>query len=493
MKLTDRNNIIKNIDLILKGMNIINEEKAFNSDIYIMLEQMQGVAIEVGETLECELDSKHPIILLLEELCELIYELNESLLINNSIDYILSKAYFKIEKVKQLIYTLPIHIKIAFFPYKISMWDSLESIYEAALSKENCICNVIPIPYYEKDNAKKLGQLKYEGLEFSKKVPITDYKKYQMESEKPDLVFIHNPYDANNKVVEVDSNFYSRKLKESGAKLIYVPYYMAGYCLKFENMVSCVTTGGVNSDYIVLQNDNLKEAYAFFGYNKDKLLVTGSPKLDYIVNKVNTEKKSNIEWNNKFKNKKVILLNSSIHTFLSNKCWLDELEELIKSILFHNELGLIWRPHPLLYTTLLAMRPESKDKFNRILSLFESSGNGVIDESEDIKLSFTYSSAMISDYSSLVLQYTFTNKPVYLLKGSIKNRDYIVFCDYFYNYFKEDGINLNQFLDMVCNDTDLLREDRVTFSHKSVVNTDGSCGEKTLEAILIREKAYQIG
>lgn len=48
-------------------------------------------------------------------------------------------------------------IKVAFFPYKISMWDSLESIWEAADRDESCECQVIPIPYYSKT---QMGRLK---------------------------------------------------------------------------------------------------------------------------------------------------------------------------------------------------------------------------------------------------------------------------------------------------------------------------------------------
>lgn len=39
-------------------------------------------------------------------------------------------------------------VKVAFFPYKASMWDSLESIYLAAAKDPACDVSVVPIPYY---------------------------------------------------------------------------------------------------------------------------------------------------------------------------------------------------------------------------------------------------------------------------------------------------------------------------------------------------------
>ena len=65
-------------------------------------------------------------------------------------------------------------IKVAFFPYKISMWDSLESIWEAADRDESCECQVIPIPYYSKNTDGEFEKEHYVGAAVAKKVPIID-------------------------------------------------------------------------------------------------------------------------------------------------------------------------------------------------------------------------------------------------------------------------------------------------------------------------------
>ena len=46
-----------------------------------------------------------------------------------------------------------------------------------------------------------------------------------LEDKKPDAVFIHNPYDQNNRLTSVHPDFYSSRLKKYADQLIYLPYY----------------------------------------------------------------------------------------------------------------------------------------------------------------------------------------------------------------------------------------------------------------------------
>ena len=138
-----------------------------------------------------------------------------------------------------------------------------------------------------------------------------------------------------------------------------------------------------------------------------------------------------------YKGKKVILLNSSIHTFLNNKDWLMKIENIIEYILTDKEVVLIWRPHPLLLTTIKSMRSNYLEQYENLLNKINESENGIVDCNEDCTDAFLVSDGMISDYSSLILQYTFTEKPTLLLTGTKDNCKHNVFCDYFYNLYRQ--------------------------------------------------------
>mgnify|MGYP001012927917 CR=1 FL=1 len=118
-------------------------------------------------------------------------------------------------------------LKVAFFPYKISMWDSLETIYEAALEDKDCIVDVVPIPYHEK-SIEELT-FKYEGDRFSNVLNFRHYTEYNIEYEKPDIVFVHNIYDQNNTITRVYEKYFTSYIKKHTRMLVYVPYHIPSF------------------------------------------------------------------------------------------------------------------------------------------------------------------------------------------------------------------------------------------------------------------------
>ena len=102
--------------------------------------------------------------------------------------------------------------EVVFLPYKASMWDSLESVWQAAEEDGQCDAYVIPIPYYDKNPDGSLGEMHYEGEEYPEYVPIVSWKEYDISEHYPDVIYIHNPYDNWNYVTTVHPDFYASKL-----------------------------------------------------------------------------------------------------------------------------------------------------------------------------------------------------------------------------------------------------------------------------------------
>lgn len=449
------------------------------------LSQMQDMTIQMGNTIEKE-DGTEKIVLCLERFCEHLYLVYRAAEEGGSIHQPLYDANQELKEVMALADQCQTEYKIVFLPYKASMWDSMESVYLAAADRDDVICQIVPIPYFNKDeNNAKIEKI-YEGDYLKKEYDILDYRDYHIEEERPDIIFIHNPYDKWNRVTEIDAAYFSGNLKKTGAVLVYLPYFLSGYCEKLENMDGCSTAGAINADYIIVQNENQKKAFMFWGIEEKKLLALGSPKIDYVQKLMRQEKGQLEKWNERLQGKVVFLLNSGIHTFLNNKNWMDQIEKIIRLVINRPECGLIWRPHPLLRNTIISMRPENLKQFDDLLSLVGEAENAVLDFEEEYKHAFLYSDAMISDYSSLVLLYTYTGKPTYLLKGTAKNRQKIVFCDYFSNYFKQDGLSIEDYIENVCHGIDPQKDERLHYARASVANADGICGEKILEQIIQR-------
>ena len=84
------------------------------------------------------------------------------------------KLKFKLKQFRKLLLEeKEIKLEVVFFPYKVSMWDSLESIWFAARDDENCDAYVVPIPYYDRLPNGEFGTMHYEGNLYPEYVPVS--------------------------------------------------------------------------------------------------------------------------------------------------------------------------------------------------------------------------------------------------------------------------------------------------------------------------------
>ena len=162
---------------------------------------------------------------------------------------------------------IPERLEILFLPYKASMWDSLESIWKAAYADESCDAYVVPIPYYDKNPDGSFGEMHYEGNQYPDYVPIIPYEAYDLQTRKPDGIYIHNPYDECNYVTTVHPSYYSKKLKEYTKTLVYIPYFMLeevkpDEAEQLEGVKHfCLTPGVINAHKVIVQSEEMREAY----------------------------------------------------------------------------------------------------------------------------------------------------------------------------------------------------------------------------------------
>lgn len=425
----------------------------------------------------------------LEEYCERLYLLtvteqpDEIVRITANIKEIL----FSIENDMQAI--LPEDKKvIVFLPYKASMWDSLESIYLAAKEDEGCEAYVVPIPYFDRKPDGSLGQMHYEGNEFPENIPITFWQKYSIREERPDAVFIHNPYDQYNYVTSVHPAFYSREIKKCTDFLVYVPYFISGICFNDPKSISKskpyhLNPGAMIADLIVVHSEVVKIAMVRSGYSEDKVQVLGTPKIDAIVHAMKEGVSIPESWKHKIQNRKIILYNTSITNFLDfearyKRDMLDVIEDNIKYLAGEEDFSLIWRPHPLLEQTIISMRPDKLERYRSIKEIVQSSSKDILDETSSPLTSMLISDAMISDFSSLMKEYLATGKPVLVLSGSGHSKPKYRGVDLSDFYYSNDGYDVHKLCEMLRENTDEHRDDRLMAFEKSYVNFDGTAGEK---------------
>ena len=469
-------------------MEVLNSIKAAHNEIlcsndidpYGLLADCQQTMIDIGNILEKELQDDD-LIHKIEKYCEAVFVAN-----NDLNDFTMSEAIKLFGVIYDMVSNISVEYLIVFLPYKASMWDSMESIYYEAVKCDKCNCKVVPIPYYDKTENGELCEFHYEGESFAKRIPIVKWDEYDIKAEQPDVVFIHNPYDAINSVTSIHPDYYSDELKKYVGMLVYSPYFISGTYKDekaFANKV--ISPVMAYADRIVVQSKKQYELYEYMGIPKSHLWLCGSPKIDAYVNLSKEDITIPEFWKNKIKDKKVVVLNSSIGSLLKDtERYFYDLNRIVNVILDNKDIALIWRPHPLLKATIVSLRKEYFESFNLIIDKIIDNG-GIIDDNEDNRICASVSDAMISDMSSWARQYIVTGKPILSLTGK-KNvyENSIKTFDETGIYYWRSGVSVKSFCEMVVNGDDYEKEKRINKYMTSIVNPNGGAGKSVVIKML---------
>ena len=387
-----------------------------------VLASCQKGAFSIGTTLEESETGIEEAIAELETYCDYLFDLSGHL---QTGDYDLEGTFqvldTKLKSISEYIRNqIKIHYEVVFLPYEATMWDSMESVWTAADADPECRCFVIPIPYFKRTSSSETMKMEYDGKRLPGHVPVTHYEKYSLKDRKPDIIYIHNPYDDCNLVTTVHPAFYSSELKKHTPLLVYIPYYI---------------TGGTDSktlqslpvhqymDKMVVQGDKALDFYKE-SVPADKLVALGSPKVDRMVSALKSIEGIPAEWALLIRGKKVIFYNTSIAGCLENgENELDKMEYVFSVFKNRKEEALLWRPHPLLKTTLQAVRPDLYQRYCEMESNFAAEKIGILDTTQDIAQSVAIADAYIGEKtSSVVHMFGVSGKPIFLLDMDLNEK-----------------------------------------------------------------------
>lgn len=391
-----------------------------------LLAQCQEGALQLGELIEKTEGDGCKTIPLLESYCEMVYQIHEEIaqgqgVSGNSVYKRLHKLQIQIEN--SIRHDIRLRYEMVFFPYKASMWDSLESVWHAADEDPECDAYVVPIPYYERNPDGSLGAYHYEGNSLPVDVPIMHYDTYFFEDRRPDAVFIHTPYDYANYATSIDPRFYSAELKKYTECLVYIPYYITAGGMS-EGQALCPAYE--NADYIVIQSEKFRK---FFDKSipAQKFLPLGSPKIDSVIHKCQNPQEPPKEWKlsdaqrEKLKSGKVYFYNTSINGMLGNtEAFLKKMKYVFETFKGRDDVCLLWRPHPLLDSTFSTMRSAFKPQYDALKKEFKENSIGILDETPDIERTIALSDVYIGDSGTSVTSlFGIAGKPLFIFNNNI--------------------------------------------------------------------------
>jgi hypothetical protein len=319
------------------------------------------------------------------------------------------------------------NFEIVFLPYKASMWDSLESIYLAAKTDPDCDAYVVPIPYYDRLPAGSFGEMHYEGNEYPDNIQITNYRYYNLEERRPDVIFIHNPYDGCNSVVSVDPRYYCSEIRRFTKMICYIPYFVSRSNKVQEHFI--LTAASYYAHKVILQSEEVRETYINtfkkeygnkIGKAEDKFVALGSPKFDKVMSTKKEDCRIPEKWRKLIGDKKIVLYNTTVTAILKDgEQYLKKLQAVFAAFKERKEEILWWRPHPLSETTYLSMCPELLEEYRQIVESYKREDFGIYDDSADLHRAIAMSDLYYGDYSSVATLYHATQKPVVIQKVKV--------------------------------------------------------------------------
>lgn len=417
-------------------------ENNHTEEIISLLSECQDGAIMVGNQIEAIYGEGLECVHVLEKYCEAVFHLAESL----EQPEVCSEHYraagaLLTELEKAMEQDIPDRQEVVFFPYKASLWNSLESVYLAAVADENCDAYCVPIPYYEKNADGSFGQFHDESGEYPENIPVVNWQEYDFELRKPDVIYIHNPYDNWNQETSVEPRFYASNLRKYTEELVYIPYFVLDE-IKPDDEVSinnmkhyCFLPGVIHADKVIVQSENMRRIYiseyvkAARDYEMTvdeealdrKIQGLGSPLLDKMktmdIESVEIPKEwEQIIWKPDGQRKKIILYHTGINELLF---YGTRLFDKIKNVFEvfqerRDDVVMWWMPNPKIQTMLPILKPELWNDYTAIVEQYCKEGWGIYDDMADLDRAVIATDAYFGDWNTVVWKYQKLGKPVML-------------------------------------------------------------------------------
>lgn len=414
----------------------------------------QEQAVLMGNYLETLGEKAEPLVKIIEAYCANLYESGLAISKGGQYKNLSNQIRIQLSQLKQGIRRdLPDDRRqIVFLPYKADMWDSMESVWEAAREDEACDVYVIPIPYFERNHDGTLGTAHCEAERFPPYVPVTSWKNYSLEENRPDMIYIHNPYDEQNYVTTVHPAFYSKKLKNYTNMLVYIPYFI-GVNVKAEKQF-CVLPGTIYADRVILESEAIRRIYIeeFHEFERknrlegriqnaeERFLALGSPKYDKVLRAEKQSPDIPANWLRVMMKadgarKKIVFYNTGVGALLNQK---EKLLEKIGNVLklfrkYQEDVALLWRPHPLLEATVKSMLPRMETEYKTMVDSYRQEAWGIYDNSADMDRAVAISDAYYGDMSSLVSLFEATGKQVMIQNSDGNLQEAESCCQYLLN------------------------------------------------------------
>lgn len=381
--------------------------------------------------------------------------------LNDLIANLLKSAYSEAES----------KVKVVFFVQESYLWPSFESVYNACVKDDRFVAQLVYIPFNH-PNANKIIDF-FNIYEKELGLPIIRHGTYSISNESPDIAFFLKPFDL------IPMQYYIDDVDKVVRRCVYISYGMEICSLysDYHFKLPLIQKAWRH----VAHGHPLKENAAKHGDCGENMSVWGSPRADCYVDCKNKKETSAPEWQKKIKDRKTILWTPH-HSIDNYASYLELKEEILSYFENNNDVFLIWRPHPYLFVNLINSKFCDEQEVDLLKQKINQCDNVLLDSKPDYRDAFYVSDAIITDGTTFLLEYLYTEKPILYTKkteNAIYNATEIETCVYVAD---KRGDVLN-FLKMLESGADHLKAKRLELRDKMLFIPEGRVGEHIKENI----------
>ena len=375
-------------------------------------------------------------------------------------------------------------VNVLFVCHEPCLWSMFESIYQAMLNDPQFSPLIITLPYkHASDSAVSLRDggmgafLDERGIPHTVGYDTVSGKWKRIETFCPDYVFFQTPYGLFSKKWSIDH-------VSLIARVCYLPYGTTLFGGEVENIVHPVSFFKHVSLICKESEFTEKQFVAKFEkcdwFRESRLRVTGLPKLDRLFGEVAVTGKiwprgvsaaiRRILWTPRWTTSEGACHFFDYKAFFSEFCT------------SHKGVDFAFRPHPLCLKNFISNKEMTETALSQMREYYTASSNMVIDEGGDYIDTFLSCDVLVSDLSSMMLEFLGTGKPIV----------YTHRVDLFNDLGRElskgvywvcDEVELKETLDMLLRGDDPLYQIRQGLIESTLCLPEGGAGLSVKEAI----------
>ena len=329
----------------------------------------------------------------------------------------IAKGYHQVQKNRIVRIKKNEKMRIVFIVQRTEVFNSVRSIFEAAVASDQCEVYLLPIPRRNLQQTESQWNTYPTIMEFCRKLgggKVIDTYNFEtqaffdLEQISPDYIFLNVPYTDEYPVPYEIHNLVRI------AKVCYVPY---GYQLPNEKRFEVLYSGSLSEGLLQNVDFLFADSKATFVYSQQRMWLStllygkrlyelGFPRFDNISIESGQTEVKNILWLPRWTSE------NQEEAYNLPSCFFEYKDLLPKYIEERKDGHLIIRPHPLAFQNYVekgVMTVHEVQAYKQRIALSQWVS---LDEQPSYEESFANADILVADYSSIIIEYAYLGKPI---------------------------------------------------------------------------------